>query len=187
MNIRPSHDEASGCKRPLTLQLPQRSLCRHQSPCSRALRPEIALRSSSASECRGGCAVSSVVVASQREIEAGTADRVDQLLAMVPKVLLGNGSKGPAIRVQDTTGALQALPAFMGGNRPCTTLIIDRRRDTYNEFVFGAAPVWDVNRVEVFRSPQTTTQGQNSIAGAIFVYSNDPTVEPSARPSWARA
>ncbi len=72
-------------------------------------------------------------------------------------------------------------------DRPCTTLIDDGRRDTYNEFVFGAAPVWDVNRVEVFRSPQTTTQGQNSIAGAIFVYSNDPTVEPSARPSWARA
>ena len=52
---------------------------------------------------------------------------------------------------------------------------------TYNEFVFGAFPVWDVNRVEVFRSPQTTTQGQNSIAGAIFVNTNDPTFEPEYR------
>ena len=94
---------------------------------------------------------SSVVVASQREIEADMADRVDQVLAMVPNVLLGNGSEGPAIRGQDTTGALQALPAFLGGNRPRTTLIVDGRRDTYNEFVFGAAPTWDVNRVEVFR------------------------------------
>ncbi len=100
---------------------------------------------------------------------------------MVPNVLLGNGSEGPAIRGQDTTGALQALPAFLGGNRPRTTLIVDARRDTYNEFVFGTAPVWDVNRVEVFRSPQTTTQGQNSIAGAIFVYSNDPTFKPEHR------
>lgn len=124
---------------------------------------------------------SSVVVASQREIEADMADRVDQVLAMVPNVLLGNGSEGPAIRGLDTTGALQALPAFLGGNRPRTTLIVDGRRDTYNEFVFGAAPTWDVNRVEVFRSPQTTTQGQNSIAGAIFVHSNDPTFQPERR------
>lgn len=124
---------------------------------------------------------SSVVVVGQREIEAGTADRVDQVLAMVPNVLLGNGSEGPAIRGQDTTGALQALPAFLGGNRPRTSLIVDGRRATYNEFVFGTAPMWDVNRVEVFRSPQTTTQGQNSIAGGIFVYSNDPTFEPEHR------
>ena len=44
----------------------------------------------------------------------------------------------------------------------------------FQEFVFGAAPLWDVDRVEVFRSPQTTTQGQNSIAGAIFVETSDP-------------
>jgi outer membrane receptor protein involved in Fe transport len=124
---------------------------------------------------------SSVAVAKQREIEAGSADRVDQILAMVPNVQLGSGSQGPAIRGLDTTGALVALPAFLGGNRPRTTLIVDGRRDTYSEFVFGAAPVWDIDRIEVFRSPQTTTQGQNSIAGAIFVYSNDPTSEPEYR------
>ncbi len=94
---------------------------------------------------------------------------------------LGNGSQGPAIRGQDTTGPLYALPAFLGGNRPRTTVVVDGRPATYNEFVFGPAPVWDVKRVEIFRSPQTTTQGQNSIAGAIFVYSEDPTFEPEAK------
>ena len=124
---------------------------------------------------------SSVSVATRREIEAASADRVDQMLAQIPNVQLGGGSEGPAIRGQDTTGALQNLPAFLGGNRPRMTLIVDGRRQTYNEFVFGAAPLWDIDRVEVFRSPQTTTQGQNSIAGAIFVTSNDPTFEPEAR------
>ena len=124
---------------------------------------------------------SSVEVVTQSQIEAQSADRVDQLLALVPNVLLGSGSEGPAIRGQDTTGALQALPAFLGGNRPRMTLSIDGRRNTYNEFVFAAAPVWDVNRVEVFRSPQTTTQGQNSIAGAIFVTTNEPTFAPEFR------
>ena len=45
-----------------------------------------------------------------------------------------------------------------------------------NEFVFGTAAAWDLDRIEVFRSPQTTTQGQNSIAGAIFVYYGRPDV-----------
>jgi len=124
---------------------------------------------------------SSVAIITGAEIDAQAANRIDELLASIPNLQLGHGSEGPAIRGQDTTGALQALPAFLGGNRPRTTLVVDGRRTTYNEFVFGTAPVWDVNRIEVFRSPQTTTQGQNSIAGAIFVYSNDPTFEPEYR------
>ena len=124
---------------------------------------------------------SSVSVITRREIEAGSASDVDDVLALVPNVQLGHGSQGPTIRGQDTTGALHDLPAFLGGNRPRTTLVLDGRRDTYNEFVFGTAPVWDVDRIEVFRTPQTTTQGQNSIAGAIFVTTSDPTFTPEAR------
>jgi outer membrane receptor protein involved in Fe transport len=124
---------------------------------------------------------SSVEVLTQREMEAAGADRVRQMLALVPNVQLGNGSQGPAIRGLDTTGPLQALPAFLGGNRPRTTLVVDGRAVTYNEFLFGAAPAWDLARIEVFRSPQTTTQGVNSIAGAIFVTSNDPSSTPEAR------
>lgn len=123
----------------------------------------------------------SVSVASQRDIENASADRVEQMLALIPNVQLGSGSEGPAIRGLDTTGVLRALPAFLGGNRPRTTLVVDGRRDTYNEFVFGVAPTWDVNRIEVFRSPQTTTEGQNSIAGAIFVYTNEPSFKPEVR------
>ena len=124
---------------------------------------------------------SSVALFGQKEIEASGADRLDQMLARIPNVQLGNGSQGPAIRGQDTTGPLNALPAFLGGNRPRTTVIVDGRPAIYNELVFGAFSVWDVNRIEVFRSPQTTTQGQNSIAGAIFVNSNDPSFERQYR------
>lgn len=124
---------------------------------------------------------SSVVVSREKDIEASGANRIDDVLALVPNLQLGSGSQGPAIRGLDTTGALNALPAFLGGNRPRTTIVVDRRAVTYNEFVFGAFSVWDVNRVEVFRSPQTTTQGQNSIAGAIFVETNAPSFTPEYR------
>ena len=124
---------------------------------------------------------SSVAVIDQSDMEANGADRVDQLLALIPNVQLGNGSQGPAIRGMDSTGPLSALPAFLGGNRPRTALIVDGRPVTYNELVFGTFPVWDLNRIEVFRSPQTTTQGQNSIAGAIFVNTKEPSFDPEYR------
>jgi hypothetical protein len=89
-------------------------------------------------------------VIDEAEIEATGANRVDQILALIANVQLGNGSQGPAIRGLDTTGPLSALPAFLGGNRPRTTLIVDGRPVSYNEFVFGSYPVWDLDRIEVY-------------------------------------
>lgn len=118
---------------------------------------------------------SSVQVLAQESLADGPGDdRVEQLLAGMANVQLGSGTEGPAIRGDDATGVLRDLPAFLGGNRPRMTLQVDGRAVSFNEFIFGAAPLWDVKRIEVFRSPQTTTQGRNSISGALFVETNDP-------------
>src|SRR5688500_14611974 len=125
---------------------------------------------------------SSVMVVTADQIDAAAgANRIEQILAFIPNVQAGSGGEGPTIRGQDTTGAMRDLPAFLGGTRPRTTLVVDGRAVGYNEFVFGIAPLWDVERVEVFRTPQTTTQGRNSIAGAIFVHTRDPTEDWEAR------
>lgn len=119
---------------------------------------------------------SSVSVFQAERIEAlAGVERLEDLLAHVPNVQIGSGGEGPTIRGQDSTGVLRDLPAFLGGTRPRTTLQVDGRAAGFSEFIFGAGPLWDVERVELFRSPQTTTQGRNSIAGAIFVETNDPT------------
>ena len=118
---------------------------------------------------------SSVVVTTGEMIESlAGADRVEQLLSLVPNVQFGSGGTGPTIRGQDSTGVLRDLPAFLGGTRPRVTLQVDGRAVSFNEFVFGLASVWDVDQVEVYRSPQTTTQGRNSIGGAIFIETRDP-------------
>ena len=119
---------------------------------------------------------SSVVVFGKRDLERLAApDRLSELLELVPNVLVTARRDTPVIRGQVSTGALSGLPAFFGGARPRTVVQIDGRTLTFTEFANGSEGLWDVGHVEVFRSPQTTTQGVNSIAGAIFMYTADPT------------
>lgn len=121
---------------------------------------------------------SSVVVFNGKQLaEQAGADRVDQILEMVPNIQLGAGDVAPAIRGQDSTGTLIGAHAFLGGTRPRATVQVDGRVLNFNEFVYGASSIWDVKQIEVFRGPQTTTQGRNAIAGAIFIETNDPTFE----------
>ena len=125
---------------------------------------------------------SSVAAYGPDEIDAiAGADRLEAILVATPNVQLGSGGEGPTIRGQDTNGPLRDLSAFLGGNRPRGTLVIDGRPVSYNELAYGVAQLWDVERVEVYRSPQTTTQGRNAIAGAIFVETKAPTFDWEGR------
>lgn len=117
---------------------------------------------------------SSVTVVAAEDMQQLGVERIDQMLAYVPNVRPGSGTEGPTFRGEDSTGVLRDLPGFLGGARPRVTLQVDGRAVGFNEFIFGVAPAWDVQQVEVFRSPQTTTQGRNAIGGAIFVTTRDP-------------
>ena len=112
-----------------------------------------------------------------RLAEQAGADRLEQPLDFVPNLQRGSHDIGPTIRGQDTTGILIGANAFLGGTRPRATLRLDGRQLNFNEFVYGLSSLWDVERIEVFRGPQTTTQGRNAIAGAIFVETRDPTFD----------
>ncbi|MEW6300318.1 MAG: TonB-dependent receptor plug domain-containing protein [Thermodesulfobacteriota bacterium] len=106
---------------------------------------------------------------------------LDDALGCLPNVLdTGTGNFAPTIRGSDTTGPAEGVVAFIAGTRPRVTTQFDGRSLTYNEFVFGQTDLWDVERVEVFRGPQTTLQGRNSIAGTIIVETRDPTFDYEA-------
>lgn len=86
----------------------------------------------------------------------------------------GAGNQTPTIRGTNTSGILTSLESFFGGSQPRTTVQVDGRQLTFNEFVYSGESVWDIERVEIFRGPQTTTQGRNAISGAIFIQTANP-------------
>ncbi|GJE77096.1 TonB-dependent receptor [Methylorubrum suomiense] len=128
---------------------------------------------------------SSVTVVTREEIEKDVnRNSASDALLGTPNVnfpTTGGLGGAPTIRGQDSEGPNSGATAFFGGTVPRTIVNIDGHNLTYNELVFGSVPLWDTNSIEVFRGPQTISQGANSIAGAIVIRTNDPTFVPEAR------
>src|SRR5690606_16049862 len=88
-------------------------------------------------------------------------------------VVTGTG-KAPTVRGVDGTGPAENANAFFAGSRPRLSWQIDGRPASYNEVVFGDLGLFDVERIEVLRGPQSTVVGRNAIAGTVVVKTHDP-------------
>lgn len=123
----------------------------------------------------------SVSVLTAKDIESQFGDNtVREVLAGTPNVVFLGTVGAPIIRGQDTQGPNSGSIAFLSGTVPRATTNIDGHYQNYYEYVFGGDPTWDVESIEVFRGPQTTSQGANAIAGTIIVHTKDPTFKPEA-------
>ncbi|MFI0396922.1 TonB-dependent receptor [Paracoccus jiaweipingae] len=125
---------------------------------------------------------SSVTVLDSRDAAAAPGDAsVASALQGVPNLIFTDSVGAPMIRGQDSQGPNSGAGAFFSGTVPRASINVDGRYLSYNEYAFGAASVWDVAGIEVYRGPQTAAQGANSIAGAIFVRTNDPSFTPEGQ------
>ncbi|MEM0952861.1 MAG: TonB-dependent receptor [Pseudomonadota bacterium] len=106
---------------------------------------------------------------------------VNDLLAFVPNVLAAAGQETPTIRGQNSAGVLAGSGAVLSGTRARATYVIDGRAINLFELTYSASSIWDAGSVEVYRGPQTTTQGQNAIGGAVFINTNSPDYELGGR------
>ncbi|MEM6480636.1 MAG: TonB-dependent receptor, partial [Pseudomonadota bacterium] len=91
---------------------------------------------------------------------------------------LGISNNTPVIRGQLSGGPVGGALAAVTGQLPRATLTVDGRPLSFNELSFSPTSIWDVDTLEVFRGPQTTSQGANSIAGAFNIRTRDPVFEP---------
>lgn len=125
---------------------------------------------------------SSVTVISGQEIETEKRgkDEIRSVIAGTPNVIYADNVSTPIIRGMNSEGPHTGANAFFAGAVPRATINLDGHYLSYNEFFFGATSAWDVESVEVFRGPQTTSQGSNAIGGAITVNTRDPSFTPEA-------
>jgi len=124
---------------------------------------------------------SSVTVLSAGEVKnRPDAGSFADIMHGIPNVLQSSTTTAPVIRGIDTNGPLIGGDAFLSRPIPRATISIDGRYLSSSEFGIGAAPIWDVKSIEVFRGPQTTAQGASSIAGAVVIDTKDPSFSPEA-------
>ena len=119
---------------------------------------------------------SSVEVFDSRRIDSMPAtSSVSDLMRMTTNTVdVGIGNDLPTVRGVDGSGPSTGAGAFLSGTRPRLGLSLDGRSLTYNEQAYGSGSLWDMERVEVFRGPQSYIQGRNAIAGAIVMTTKDP-------------
>lgn len=122
---------------------------------------------------------SSVAVTSGEKLDGWAAtQRIESILSFTPNITQLNGSQAPSIRGNDGLGAFSTNgAAALSGTRPRTTIVVDGRAQNQSELLYATASLYDVSTVEVYRGPQTTTQGRNASAGAVFINTAEPAYE----------
>lgn len=123
---------------------------------------------------------SSVFVVDARQIERNPSLReIDDVLNMVPNIsTFGTSNQAPTIRGISAGSLFFGGNAFLSGQRNRASIVVDGRPITPFELLNSETSAFDTQQVELFRGPQTTAQGTNSIAGAVYIVTADPTFEP---------
>jgi outer membrane receptor protein involved in Fe transport len=112
-----------------------------------------------------------VTVVGSQQIEARSAEHLEQVLSFAPNVNFSSGaSRGRYFQIRGIGERSQ----FVDPVNPSVGLMIDGIDMTG---LGAAATLFDVQQVEVLRGPQGTRFGANALAGMINVRSNDPSKE----------
>ena len=121
---------------------------------------------------------SSVSVLTRDQLDESYIVDLREALLRIPNVSINAGGEGLSIRgiPQQGLGAGTFDPLS-----PTTAIYIDGAVQTQAGAANGILSTWDVDQVEVFRGPQTATQGRAGLAGALIVNTADPTFEWEGR------
>ncbi len=110
----------------------------------------------------------SVVVTTSERIEQENLQTLLDVLNRTPNVATMYGNAGYTIR---------GIPSESNQSNPNATTYIDGAALHSQAGDMTPTDLWDIAQVEVFRGPQSTVQGQNALAGAIVMRTEDPTFD----------
>jgi outer membrane receptor for ferrienterochelin and colicin len=119
---------------------------------------------------------SSVTVIDQEELKSTQHHTLRDAIASVPNVVVQTGAV-PNVRGVLGNGAAGGFNAVSGGASARFSTLIDGVNQPFIADFTGDSGLWDIEQIEVYRGPQSTNNGRNSIAGAMYIKTADPTFD----------
>lgn len=108
----------------------------------------------------------SISVVPTKELDNPSQENSIQVLNAVPNVTINKNDDSFSIRGINNTG----VTGFQKDN--LSSILVDDVFQTDLAVKAGSFDLWDADHVEVYRGPQSTTQGVNSLAGSILLFHN---------------
>lgn len=119
--------------------------------------------------------LSSVAVATAADIASHADQTLTDVMMRTPGVYTQSGNENWGIRGVPVSGFDAQGAGTMNG---AVTVFVDGASQPHRRVTLSPLDLWDVEQVEVFRGSQSTTQGRNSLAGAVVVKTKDPVYHP---------
>jgi outer membrane receptor protein involved in Fe transport len=106
----------------------------------------------------------SVGARNRRQIAESGMSSMDEVVAQMANVGTAENLSIRGVQAYGPTG---------GGGKTITLVVDGVPQDGFGQDISNLS-VWDADRVEVLRGPQSTNQGRNSLAGAVVLKTRDP-------------
>lgn len=117
--------------------------------------------------------LSSVSVATDEEMQLHADESLHDVMMRTPGVFTTEGNETFSIRGIPVDG-------LGAGSSDAVSVYVDEALQSRRAVTLAPTSLWDMEQVEIFRGAQSTTQGRNAMAGAIYLKSKDPTFERGA-------
>ena len=119
--------------------------------------------------------LSSVAVTTAQDFAEHGDQTVTDVMMRTPGVYTQSGNQNWGIRGVPVSGFDEQGAGTMNG---AVTVFVDGAAQPHRLVTLSPLNLWDAEQLEVFRGAQSTTQGRNSLAGAVVLKTKDPTFRP---------
>ncbi|MFA0812323.1 TonB-dependent receptor [Microbulbifer epialgicus] len=119
---------------------------------------------------------SSVSVITEETLNTMQHLSVTDAVSNIANVVVLSGAV-PDIRGVSGNGSATGFNSFSGGAKTRVSTLIDGVAEPFVADLTGDTGIWDLEQIEVFRGPQSTSNGRNSIAGSIYIKTKDPSFD----------
>ncbi len=119
---------------------------------------------------------SSLSVITEESLKSLQHISISSAISDIPNVVVLSGA-APDIRGVSGNGSATGFNGVSGGSKARVTTLIDGVAEPFMADLTGDTGIWDIEQIEIFRGPQSTSNGRNSIGGMIFIKTKDPVYE----------